>query len=116
MGQTISRPHGGVQKKGATPVRKVSLALVTMLTICACVSNQVFFTDTASSRTRPDLEDYLSLNAFGLAQNQSIDLQKICMDQKPTRASVHRSPIDSLITVLSLSIYSPLTLRVWCGP
>lgn len=65
--------------------------------------------------SKPAYEDYLDYYALGFIGNHSVDVQKVCVDQKPYAVQRIFGPDDALITLATLGIYTPMTVRVWCG-
>ncbi|MGZ3722850.1 MAG: Bor/Iss family lipoprotein, partial [Bdellovibrionales bacterium] len=52
---------------------------------------------------------------WGLKGKPSLNLQKICVDQKPYGVQRLKSPEDITIGIIALGFYTPATVRVWCG-
>jgi hypothetical protein len=95
---------------------KKALAILGLgLFVSSCVSTQIVLQPKADTHRRADYEDYFDYYAFGLIGDNSVDVQKACMDQKPQKIQRLRSFEDGLISFYTLGIYTPLTVRVWCG-
>ena len=90
--------------------------IVLLLTVSvACVSSRVQLDPKWDRSVKPVYVDYFDHYFFGFVGNPSVNLQKACMDQKPYGVQAVKTPEDGVITFSTLGIYSPTTVRVWCG-
>ena len=94
---------------------KPVLAALAILLLTGCMSTRVIFDPKWDSRMRATYEDYFDYYFFGLSGHPEVNLQKVCMDQKVYAFKRFKSPEDAIITWVTLGIYSPATVRVWCG-
>ncbi len=85
------------------------------LALSGCMSTRVVLEPKWNSSQKASYEDYFDYYFLGLAGHPTMSLQKACMDQKIYSFKFFRSPEDVIITWLTFGIYSPATLRVWCG-
>lgn len=90
-------------------------ALVSVLLLSSCMSTRVQFNPKWERSTKPVYIDYVDSYLFGFIGQPSLNLQKICMDQKPYALQSLKTAEDGIITFFTLGIYSPTTVRVWCG-
>lgn len=82
----------------------------------ACVSTRVVLQPQGfEPYRRPDYVDYFDYYFLGFAGRNDVDLQTACMDQRPLAVEQVRGVEDGLITAMTLGIYAPLTVKVWCG-
>jgi hypothetical protein len=100
--------------------RLVKLFLfIISITLMACQTQRVVFTDGSSSTPAPLGEpvyvDHFDFYFLGLVGNNRVILQDVCMDQTIRQAQVLRDPTDLAFSVFSLGVYHPVTVRVWCG-
>lgn len=97
-------------------VFKIGLCLLTSsLVLTGCMSTRVSFDPKWDARSKPVLEDYFDYYLLGLIGENEINLQKVCMDQKLYGMRRFMSFQDGFITAITLGIYTPMTVRVWCG-
>ncbi len=73
---------------------------------------------TAIPKTRASIKEYKNYFVLGFAGSQSYSLAKACLDQKPAAFETYFGLEDILLGVVSLGIYTPKTVAVWCvdGP
>ncbi len=89
------------------------------LIICAfffagCMSSKISFEENFRLYGKPSFEDYFDYYALGFIGQNEIDVQKVCLDQKPRGVQKFHSFEDGLIGFFTLGIYTPITVRVWC--
>lgn len=83
--------------------------------LSGCMSTRIGFKEHFVATDKPTYEDYVDYYVAGFVGDPELNLQKICMDQRPYEVQRLRSAADIFITFVTLSIYSPSTVRVWCG-
>lgn len=83
--------------------------------LSGCMSTRVVYEARWQAHSRATYEDYFDYYLFGLVGHPTLDVQKVCMDQKPYAVHRLRTSEDSLIGLFTLGIYTPATVRVWCG-
>jgi hypothetical protein len=83
------------------------------------MSTRVVMDENWSPASRPVYEDYFDYYFWGLGGQSSpynqVTLQKVCMDQKIQAVKRFKNPEDIFLSVVTLGIYSPMTVQVWCG-
>ncbi len=94
---------------------KSALAAILAVSLAGCMSTRVVLDPKWDSSAKASYEDYFDYYFFGLSGHPSLNLQKVCMDQKTHAFKRFKSPEDAIITWLTLGIYAPATVRVWCG-
>lgn len=94
---------------------KAWLAALAVIALPGCMSSRVILDPKWEPGTRAAFEDYFDYYLFGFIGQNSLDVQKVCMDQKPLAVRRLRSGEDAVIALLTLGIYTPATVRVWCG-
>lgn len=52
----------------------------------------------------------------GLVGEAHVDVDQICGSNVPKQLQAQHTFVDSLLTGLTLGIYAPRTVKVWCGP
>ncbi len=83
--------------------------------MAGCMTTKVAFDKNWNPSLNPSYEDYFNFYALGFAGHPSLSLQEACVDQKPYGMISQRTFEDSFIAALTLGIYTPATVRVWCG-
>jgi hypothetical protein len=79
------------------------------------MSSRVVFDSKWEPGSRAVYEDYFDYYFFGLIGENHVDVQRVCMDQKPYAVRRLRSGEDFFISLVTFGIYTPATVRVWCG-
>jgi len=93
----------------------LTAVLVLSLAEFGCMSSRVRLSNEFNPSKPADYVDYMDYYFGGLAGHPELNLQKICVDQKPLGVEQAKYPADWIITLVTLGIYSPETVRVWCG-
>lgn len=84
--------------------------------LSGCVSSKVILDrKTYDPHRRPDYVDYFDYYFLGFKGDRHVNLRTVCQDQRPLAVETVRTVEDGVITFYTLGIYSPLTVRVWCG-
>jgi hypothetical protein len=97
-------------------VKSITLLLLClMLAMAGCMSAQMRLNEKWDSSVKPSYVDYTDYYLGGIIGGGDFNLQKICVDQKPYGFQRYISPEDVVIRTFTLQIYTPATLRVWCG-
>jgi Bor protein len=91
------------------------MPFVTLLGLAGCMSARLQLHEKFNPDEKPAYVDYFDYYFAGLAGDPELNLQKICMDQKPYGVQRIKSVEDGVITFFTLAIYSPVTVKVWCG-
>lgn len=81
---------------------------------CAIVSVKAH--KIANIDRAPDYEETLPYYFFGLVGKPHLDVRKICFGNKVEYIRNIYTPEDISINVKTLFIYTPKTVRIWCGP
>jgi len=91
------------------------LPLVILSGISAgCMSTTVQMDDKFSSSATPSYVDYFDGYLLGFIGHPEVNLQKVCVDQKPFGVEHVKTAEDGFLTIVTLGIYSPSTIKVWC--
>jgi hypothetical protein len=93
---------------------RLILAMLT-LGLLGCMSTKIVFDGRWNPSSKPSYEDYMDSYLFGFLGHPQISLTKICMDQKPLALQRVKSAEDIFLNVITLGIYTPTTVNVWCG-
>ncbi len=62
-----------------------------------------------------DYEDSKAFFLFGLVGKQQVDITKPCNGQEPQQIQTQSTFLDSFLGIITIGIYSPKTVKVWCG-
>lgn len=84
------------------------------LVLTGCARSQAVLRDTWTESGPPSYVDHVDGYAFGLIGAGRFNLGQICMDQTPVAIRQGLTAPDVLFTLVSLGIYSPTTIKVWC--
>ena len=95
--------------------RTILLSIVAILINTGCMSTRVVVDKAWEPRMSPVYEDYFDYYFWGLSGHPDLKLQKVCMDQKILAMKRFKNPTDIFLTVITLGVYYPMTVQVWCG-
>ncbi len=85
------------------------------LALCGCMTTKIVFNDKWNPDSSPSYVDYFDYYWLGFRGDPSVSVQKACVDQKPYGLIRTRTIEDGLITAITLGIYVPVTIKIWCG-
>lgn len=71
--------------------------------------------DNWDRRVPPSYVDYFDSYWWGFKGDNSVSVQKACVDQRPLGIERVQTVEDILITAVTLGIYTPATIKIWCG-
>jgi hypothetical protein len=92
----------------------VGAALVALLSLSACSTVTIRDKSEAKMSSEPSYESSESFFLWGLVGEKHIDVQKICGKQTVRQAQSQFTLEDSLLTLITLGIYQPRTVKIWC--
>ncbi len=64
--------------------------------------------------TSPTYEARKQFYFWGLAGEHRVDVTKVCGDKKVTQMQSQQTFLDGLLGGITLGIYAPHTVKVWC--
>src|SRR5688572_22078937 len=96
-----------------TMIKLGSYAL--FLSLASCMSTSLVLDQNWKPTVKPTYIDYLDSYWFGFQGQPSISVQKVCMDQKPLAVQRIKTGEDVFLSAITLGIYTPSTVKVWCG-
>jgi len=85
------------------------------LLLTGCMSTTVIFNSKWDSRIKPSYVDYFDNYFLGFSGTANVNLAQVCMDQKPYAVRRLKTIEDGILTLITIGIYSPSTIKVWCG-
>lgn len=91
------------------------LVPLTALGLMGCMSTKVVFDGRWNPNAKPSYEDYMDSYLFGFMGKPSISISKVCMDQRPLAMQRVKGAEDIFLSLITLGIYTPSTVNVWCG-
>jgi hypothetical protein len=94
---------------------KLALTALVSVLLLGCMSTRVVLSDKWNRYSKPVYVDYFDYYWGGLKGHPEVALQKVCMDQRPHAFERIKTAEDGIITAVTLGIYSPSTVKVWCG-
>lgn len=81
----------------------------------SCVSTYIVFDSRWDKKAKPSYVDYFDSYLGGFVGHPSVQLSKVCLDQKVWAIRRYKSWEDGFLTAITATIYSPSTVAVWCG-
>jgi len=87
---------------------------VALLTGCA----KATIRPDGTARISQDKPDFTSSEPFfigGLVGGSEIELREVCGDGNVEQMQTQFTFVDSILTIVTVGIYSPKTARVWCA-
>lgn len=90
-------------------------AVAFFLLLSGCMSTRIVFNEKWDPRAKPSYTDFMDSYFLGLKGRPEVSLTKVCMDQKPWAVQKVKTPEDIFLTVITLGLYTPTTVNIWCG-
>lgn len=91
-------------------------SIFAILALTGCMSTKVILNkDWDPKIHKVSYVDYFDYYIFGFIGHPSVRLTQVCMDQKPYAFQRVQTAEDGIISIVTLGIYTPATLKVWCG-
>ena len=94
---------------------KFIATVLLFLITCGCMSTRVVFSEKFHLRNKPSYVDYFDSYWAGLKGHPQVALQKVCLDQQVHAFERVKTAEDGILTAITLGIYSPSTVKIWCG-
>lgn len=95
--------------------RLLLIQIFLSLFLSSCMTTRVSFHNQWDPKDKPTYVDYFDYYWLGFYGQNDVDLQKVCMDQKIFGFKTQRTFEDFFLATITLGIYTPLTVQVWCG-
>ena len=89
-----------------------ALALATVLAGCSTVT--IHPKDSPKFSSAPTYEDSRPFYVGGLVGEERVDVKEICQDSEITQMQSQQTFKDGVLTIVTLGIYAPHTVKVWC--
>ena len=64
--------------------------------------------------TNPTYEERLPFFLGGVVGEIDVDAKKICGSRNIKQVQTQNTFVDSLLSIVTISIYSPRTVKIWC--
>ena len=98
--------------------RKLKLYKVILLTVVvfmsACSSITINPNSSATVNSEPSYEERKSFFWWGLSGEHRVDVKKVCEKSEAQQMQTQLTFTDGLLTFITLGIYSPHSVKVWC--
>jgi len=65
--------------------------------------------------SKPTYEESLNYYFWGASHPHHIEIQKVCNGQPAIQIQSRFDPMDVLLGVITIGIYTPRTAKIWCG-
>lgn len=85
------------------------------LFLTGCMSTTIVYDSNWDRNAKPAYVDYFDSYLGGFAKKNTINIAKVCMDQKPLALRRIKTLEDGFLTLITAGIYSPTTVKIWCG-
>ena len=96
-------------------VLTLAISFVIGAPLAGCATSRLVLSSKWDEKATPSYVDYLDAYAFGFIGKQRVDLRAVCLDQRPYGIQTAYTVQDGLLTLVTLGIYAPTTIKVWCG-
>ncbi len=94
-------------------LKSVGIAVLASVVLVGCANQR--FNVAGEVTAAPKMEDSQTFWLSGIGQNTTVDAAKVCGGAAQIGAvAVERAPLDVLLGMVTLGIYTPQTARVYC--
>ncbi|MDN3378615.1 MULTISPECIES: Bor family protein [unclassified Pseudoalteromonas] len=93
-------------------------ALITcsaLLMLSACSSVTIQPQQVAKLSSKPSYQDSRPFFMWGLVGEQRVDVKQVCGEQDVVQMQSQQTFIDGALGLVTLGIYAPHTVKVWCN-
>ncbi len=90
------------------------LALPILVLFLGCSTVTVTPEGSRKRSDAPTHEERLNYFLWGLVGEPTVDVRAMCQDRAPVEMQAQSTFVDSLLTLITLGIYAPRSVRVWC--
>lgn len=94
---------------------KLILIMIFATASTGCMSARMVLDERWNPDQKPAYTDFFDHYLWGLSGTSKVNLQQVCMDQKPYAFERIQSGQDLFLSAITLGIYWPVTIKVWCG-
>lgn len=94
-------------------MKKLSLLLF-MIGLCSCSSVTVMTDAKIKNREAPSYEKRFNYYWWGLSGEHKINVREVCKNNVTVQVQAVATLSDTILTAITLGIYSPRTARAWC--
>jgi hypothetical protein len=93
--------------------KSVLVTLLAGVVLVGCANQR--FNVAGEVTATPKMEDSQTFWVSGIGQNTTVDASKVCGGvAKVSAVAVEQAPMDVLLGMVTLGIYTPHTARVYC--
>lgn len=94
--------------------KKLIVLLFVSLIVTGCASVNIRTDNLPESQHPPTFEQSYVFWWWGIDGEHSVNVREVCLGKKVKQMQTVASFQNSVITILTLGIYSKRTARVWC--
>lgn len=69
---------------------------------------------TSKLVTKPTYQESKSFYFWGLVGEPRVDVTEVCQEEEPKQMQSQATFLNGLLSGITLGIYSPHTVKVWC--
>ena len=93
---------------------KHALVLGLAITASACSTVTIHPKSAGTLSSQPSYEESKSFYLGGLVGEQRVNVSEICGDKEVTQMQSQQTFINGFLGLITLGIYAPHTVKVWC--
>jgi uncharacterized lipoprotein YajG len=95
-------------------IMKNIFTMALLLSLGACATQRVHFTNKMSLANMPSYEKSQSFFLRGIGQSTDVNAAEVCGAGKVLRVDTSYSGLDVILDILTFGIYSPRTVAIYC--
>lgn len=90
----------------------IAATLVVVLAGCSSITIQP--EQITKLTEKPTYQDSRPFFLWGLVGKQRVDVKALCGEQKVVQMQSQQTFVDGVLGLITIGIYSPHTIKVWC--
>jgi hypothetical protein len=94
---------------------KRAMLVILVLLSGGCSTVTINPEESGKLSTPPSYQESKNFFFWGLAGEHRVDVTKICGEKKVVQMQSQETFVNGLLSAITLGIYSPHTVKVWCS-
>lgn len=96
-------------------MKKGVLISLLSLYLAGCSTVTIHPDNMPKLNNKPDYEESKDFFLYGVIGDRRVDVDVICGDKGVRQMQTQATVTDSFLTIITLSLYAPHSVKVWCN-
>lgn len=94
--------------------KKQILTILLVISLAGCSSVTIHPKQNIKYASHPTYEESFDFFLWGLIGEERVNVKNICQEKTATQMQSQATATDVILTILTLGIYAPHSVKVWC--